>query len=513
MMDRRVFLGDLLRLAAVAAVVPNDWRVVFRPRFQDDPFVLGVASGDPRPGGITLWTRLAPEPLAPLGGLDRDRIVVSWEVAHDERFRRVVKRGRAAAVPELAYSVHVDVDGLEPDRWYFYRFTSGPATSDVGRLRTAPAVNATRPLTLAFASCQHYEQGLYTAYRHMADEEGDLVFHLGDYIYEGAPTDGHVRRHASPLCMGLADYRLRYAQYKTDEHLRAAHAARPWIVTWDDHEVANNYAGLIAADTTLTADVMRARRAAAYQAWWEHQPVRLPATSDWANLSITRTLNWGSLAQFWVLDTRQYRSDQACGDGNRQVPCGNWSDPARTMMGDRQEQWLLQGVGASRARWQMLANQVMMAPLDTMAGDGVRVSMDQWSGYPIARDRLLGELAKRAPNRTVVVTGDIHSNWVNELHSSFARPDAPVIAAEFVGTSISSGGNGSDQWAPFEGLRADNPHIKWQNSRRGYVSCTVTETEWRADYRTVSFVSEPGAPILTPASFRVRRGVAGIERV
>lgn len=157
------------------------------------------------------------------------------------------------------------------------------------------------------------------------------------------------RTHFSPLCMRLEDYRLRYSQYKSDEHLRAAHAARPWVVTWDDHEVSNNYAGLIAQDTTLTTDMMRARRAAAYRAWWEHQPVRLPASGDWSNLSITRTISWGSLAQFWVMDTRQFRSDQACGDGTKELPCGEWADPSRTMMGARQEKWMLDGISASRA--------------------------------------------------------------------------------------------------------------------------------------------------------------------
>ena len=513
MINRRVFVGDLVRLAALAAVVPNDWRVTRRPRLADDPFQLGIASGDPLPNGISLWTRLAPQPLDPTGGMAAQRVAVRWEVAHDQQFSKIVKRGTATAAPELAHSMHVDVDGLEPDRWYFYRFMANDATSETGRLRTAPAASATTPLKLAFASCQHYEQGLYTAYRHMANEDLDLVAHLGDYIYEGAPTPNRVRLHASPLCMTLADYRLRYSQYKTDADLRAAHVARPWIVTWDDHEVSNNYANLVAADTTLTTDVMRARRAAAYQAWYEHQAVRLPVTRDWANLSITRTLHWGSLAQFWVLDTRQYRSDQACDDGIKEVPCGNWADPSRTLMGGAQERWLLDGISGSHARWQVLANQVMMAPFDSKPGPGERVSMDQWSGYPVARDRLLGELAKRAPNRTVVITGDIHSNWVNELHSSFSTPDAPTIGAEFVGTSISSGGDGSDRPWVSDRMAADNAHVKWQNSRRGYVSCVVGPDEWRADYRTLEYVSRPDAPIQTPTSWRVRNGVAGIDRM
>jgi alkaline phosphatase D len=510
--NRRVFVGDLVRLAALAAVVPNDWRVTWRPRLPNDPFLLGVASGDPTASGFTLWTRLAPRPLEPLGGMNGERAAVRWEVAHDDRFTRIVRRGTATATPELAGSVHVDVDGLEPNRWYFYRFIAGSATSETGRARTTPPGGATTPLGLIFASCQHYEQGLYTAYRHMAKEDADLTLHLGDYIYEGAPIPNLVRQHFSPFCIRLEDYRLRYAQYKMDEHLRAAHAARPWIVTWDDHEVSDNYAGLIDSDTTVTTGVMRARRAAAYQAWWEHEPVRVPASRDWSTLSITRTISWGALAQLWVLDTRQYRSDQACGDRLQQVPCGDWADPSRTLMGHAQEKWLLDGLTASRARWQVLANQVMMAPFDNLPGPGVRVSMDQWSGYPVARDRLLGEIAKRAPNRTVVLTGDIHSNWVNELRSTFAVPNAPAIGAEFVGTSIASGGDGSDRSWASDALLADNPHLKWQNAQRGYVSCVVSAVEWRADYRTVPFVTRPGAPIVTASRWHLRNGVAGIER-
>jgi alkaline phosphatase D len=513
MVDRRVFIGDLVRLAALAAVVPNDWRVVRRASFADDPFQNGIASGDPHAGGMTLWTRLIPRPLEPDGGMTGARVAVRWEVAEDEQFANVVKRGTATATPELAYTVHVNVDGLRPDRWYFYRFMTGDATSPVGRTRTTPAANAVTPLRFAFASCQHYEQGLYTAYQHMAKEDLDLVAHLGDYIYEGPPIAGRVRAHTGPLLMNLGDYRARYALYKSDPHLRAAHAVAPWIVTWDDHEVANNYASLINGDTTVTPSMMRPRRADAYQAWWEHQPVRLPTTRNWIDLNITRRAQWGSVAQFSVIDTRQYRSDQACGDGTKPVPCGEWADSSRTLMGPRQEKWLFDGVSSSKAKWQVLANQIMVAPFDNLAGDGARTSMDQWSGYPIARDRLLGEIARRAPNRTVVLTGDIHSSWVNELKSSFARPDAPVVAAEFVGTSISSGGDGSDRNTVDGPLGADNPHVKWQNSRRGYVSCTVTPDEWRAEFKTVEFVMRPDAPIQTPTKWVLRNGVAGIEKV
>lgn len=511
-MLRRDFV-DLARYAALAAVIPNDWRVRLRPRFADDPFTLGIASGDPTPSGVMLWTRLATKPLEPDYGMAGVRTAVTWEVAEDESFAKVVQTGRATAAPELGHSVHVDVNGLAPDRWYFYRFTAGDAKSPVGRTRTAPADGANATLSLAFASCQHYEQGLFTAYQHMAKEPLDLVAHLGDYIYEYSAGTRGVRRHATNEIRTLEDYRIRYAQYKADPNLQAAHALCPWLVTWDDHEVDNNYADTVGENGMESVEQMRWRRAAAYQAWWENQPVRVPRATSWADLSIRRSVNWGTLARFWVLDTRQYRSDQACGDGNKVVPCGDWNDPSRTLMGRDQAQWLSAGLGASRAHWQVIAQQVMMAPFDDLKGPDQRVSMDQWSGYPVERDRLLGTIAKTAPNRTVVLSGDIHSNWVNELPASFTGKRGAPVAAEFVGTSIASGGDGSDTSALSATTAEENPHLKWQNNRRGYVACRVTAEGWRADYRTVAFVSKPDAPVTTASSWQVTRGRPGIEKI
>jgi len=512
-MRRRDFLSDVARYAALCAGTPALWRLTTQPSCGGAPFTLGVASGDPTPTGCVIWTRLAPDPFAPLGGMDGGRPVISWEVADDEGFTKVVQRGRYTCAPELGYSVHVDVDGLAPDRWYFYRFTLPDGASPVGRLRTTPAEGAVRPLDFAFVSCQHYEQGLFTAYEHLAAESLDLVAHLGDYIYETAAIDGRVRRHHAFEIVSLDDYRMRYAQYKLDPALQRAHERCPWIVTWDDHEVDNNYAGTAGENGWESDEQMRLRRAAAYQAWWEHMPVRVPRARSWADLSITRTANWGALARFWVCDTRQYRSDQACGDGNRVVPCGEWQDPSRTLLGAEQERWLLNGLGASRATWQVLAQQVMVGPLDSRPGGDVQHSMDQWSGYPAARERLLSAIAQRASGRTVVITGDIHANFVNELHAGFDRPGRPVVAAEFVGTSLSSSGDG---WATYQGwerMQPENPHIKWHNAQRGYVRCRVTPDEWRADYRIVPYVTRPGAPVETATSWRVQHGRPGIERV
>lgn len=521
-MERRDFVRDLARYAALAAGVPTLWRVSGRPRLIDDPFALGVAAGDPTPAGGVLWTRLAPRPLEPEGGMDGQRVVVGWEVAADEGFQRVVQRGRVTAAPELSYSVHVDVDGLAPDRWYHYRFTAGDAVSPVGRLRTTPAAGATSPLRFAFASCQHYEAGHFTAYAHMAREELDLVAHLGDYIYEygaaaaGAP--GRVRRHVGGEIRTLDDYRRRYAQYKSDPALMAAHARCPWVVTWDDHEVDNNYAGLVGENDWESEEQMRARRAAAYQAWWEHMPVRVPRARSWAELDIARAVAWGALARLWVLDTRQHRSDQACGDGVRVVPCGTgvgaWNDPARTMLGARQERWLLDGLGASRSRWQVLAQQVMVAPFDVEPDDATRLSMDTWTGYPAARRRLLDAVAERARHRTVVLTGDIHSHWVNELHADLRAREGPGVAAEFVTSSISSGGDGTDRWAQVtDAALTAQPQVRWHSARRGYVSCTVEAGAWTSEYRVVPYVSRPDAPLETPTRWRLSHGQGGLTLV
>ncbi len=509
-MLRRDFL-ELTRFAALAAVIPNDWRVRHRPRFADDPFALGVASGDPTPSGMVLWTRLAPRPLEPGYGMAGVRTAVDWEVADDEAFTTIVQRGRATAAPELGHSVHIEVQGLAPDRWYFYRFQSGDARSPVGRTRTMPAEGALTPLRFGVAGCQHFEQGLFTAYQHLAQETLDLLVHTGDYIYEYSPIEGRVRRHATEEIRTVEEYRVRYAQYKADRLLQAAHARYPWLVTWDDHEVDNNYAGEIGENGMESTEQMRARRAAGYQAWWENQPVRVPRARSWADLAIHRSVAWGALARFWVLDTRQHRADQACGDGSRVVPCGEWADPARTVLGAAQEDWLVEGLARSRAGWQVLAQQIMMAPFDAAPGADAQVSMDQWSGYPAARDRLLGAVAQHAPNRTVVLTGDIHSSWVNELPAGFGGSRGAPVAAEFVGTSISSGGDGVDQPPNVTRQLGENPHLKWQNSRRGYLRCAVTPEAWTSDFRTVPFVTRPDAPVQTASSWRLDRGRPGIQ--
>jgi len=481
------------------------------------PFTLGVASGDPLPRGVVLWTRLARDPFNG-GGTGTRGVAVKWEIAADERFRRVVKRGTTLAGPELGYSVHVEVQGLRPARTYWYRFKAEGVISPVGRTRTAPeAGSSPRSLNFAFASCQQWQVGYYTAYRHMAEQDLDLVVHLGDYIYEGNHTTT-VRPEAPPEPvraepMDLASYRNRYALYKLDADLQAAHAAFPFIVTWDDHEVENNYASDISqVDTEPDQDpaVFLRRRAAAYRAWYEHMPVRsalLPAGPD---LLGYRRLRFGDLAEFNVLDTRQYRSDQACG-GGLTPPCDEIADPARTITGSEQESWLLDGLAASRSRWKVLAQQVFVAQLDIAPGPDVLINTDGWDGYPFSRDRLLGHIADQAVSDVVVLTGDIHSSWVNDLKADFADPASATLATEFVGTSISSDGDGSD--TGIDALLPGNPHIKFFSQRRGFVQCELTRRQWRTDFQEVPYVSTPGAPLVTKASFVVESGRAGAEQI
>jgi alkaline phosphatase D len=475
-----------------------------RPRFAADPFTLGVASGEPAPDGVVLWTRLAPDPLNG-GGMPPEDVTVRWEVAKDEKMRQVVKSGTAVAPAALGHSVHVELSGLEPARWYWYRFTAGDAQSPVGRTRTAPAAGAAaRQLRLAFASCQNWPAGYFTAYRHMAAEELDLVVHLGDYIYEGGVGNGDgPRKHNGPEITSLQDYRNRYALYKSDPDLQAAHAAFPFVVTWDDHEVENNYANLARANRTPPGD-FKARRAAAYQAYYEHQPLRRSSLPMGADMQLFRRLSFGNLAEFHVLDTRQYRTKQPKQDDRR--------DPAGTITGPTQEKWLTDGLAASRAHWNVLAQQVFLAQRDLEAGPAHRFSTDAWDGYVASRDRLLAFLGERKPSNPVVLTGDVHANWVADLKADFDDSKSATLGTEFVGTSISSGGDGTEAMPANEAALAENPHIKFHNRQRGYVRCTVTPEKWTSDYRVVPYVRKPGAPVTTRATFVVEDGKPGVQR-
>jgi alkaline phosphatase D len=404
------------------------------PRFAGNPFTLGVASGDPLASAVVIWTRLASDPLHG-GGMTAASVEVDWQVAVDERLQQVVRRGTALAHPDFAHAVHVDVEGLEPGRWYWYRFAVGSHLSPVGRMKTAPVAAGLDRLRFAFASCAHWEHGYFTAYRHMASEDLDFVLHLGDYIYEyssagTALAERRPRLQPPGLAKTLADYRTLHALYKTDPDLQAAHAAAPWIVTWDDHEVQNDYANGSGQERTPPALFLQ-QRAAAYQAYWEHMPLRLAQRPAGPDVRLYRRFDFGDLVQLSVTDGRQYRSPLPCprlppAKNNARVvdveDCPDHLDEARSMLGPAQERWLLDGLGRSQAQWNVIGQQVLMARLDQKPGPGRAIWTESWDAFPAARRRLLGFLAERRIANPVVLSGDIHSFWADDLLADFDQP-------------------------------------------------------------------------------------------
>ncbi len=527
--DRRTFVK--LSGASAAALVfgfgPYTERAVAQlGEFSEDPFGIGVASGDPSPDGIVLWTRLTPYRLD--GDEDPElpntTVPLRWELATDENFSNVVRSGTVDARPELAHSVHIEVGGLDAGREYFYRFKAQQETSPVGRTRTAPARGSSLDqLTFAVASCQMYEHGYYHAYRDMVEQaqsggrDLDLVVHLGDYIYEYPPPpdpeayyseDGNVRRHVPNSETNLlAEYRRRHGQYKSDEDLQDAHRLFPWIVTWDDHEVENNYADEV-SERDSSPEKFLERRAAAYQAYYEHMPLRRRSIPRGPDMLLYRRFTYGDLARFYVMDTRQYRDDQANGDG-LDPPDKQTRNPRRTITGDAQERWLKDGLVASGATWDVLAQQVFFSKLDLRPGPGKLYNMDQWDGYEGQRDRLVEFFAQRNVRNPVVLTGDIHTNWANDIKRNFDEPDSRTVGTEYVGTSITSQGNGSGATST---EFPDNPHIKFFNEDRGYLRCTLTPQEWTTEYRVVKVVNQPVfQPAVTLATFVTEAGNPGAQ--
>ncbi|WAC54690.1 alkaline phosphatase D family protein [Gordonia sp. SL306] len=498
-MTRRRFLtwtGVAGGLAVIPGLLGDTPASSGTPRLGDHLFTLGVASGDPLPDGVVLWTRLARNPLARGGGMGASPIPVEWELATDEAMRRVVRRGRAPATAGNGHSIHIDVRGLEPAREYFFRFRAAGDISEIGRTRTAPAGPA-GALTFAFASCQSWADGHYVAYADMASQAPDVVFHLGDYIYEkpipgngGRRRTGAMPESAHREAMDLDDYRDRYALYKLDPHLREIHRTSPFITVFDDHEVDNNWAATIPEDDQpIPAFLLR--RARGLRAWWENTPVRVAQQPHGADIRAYRRFGFGDLVEFNVLDTRTFRRDQANGDDDT-AQNGTTADPRRTITGAAQERWLLDGFSRSGHRWNVLAHQTTIADL-AHAENGVReVSMDGWSGYEASRARVLDGARRRGVTNLVSIVGDIHRNAVSELRSTYRR-ESPAVGVELAGTSISSGGDGEDSDATDRAIKAASPHVRFGNAQRGYVLNRLRPDRWEAEYRVADSIGAPSA--------------------
>jgi alkaline phosphatase D len=518
---RQVIAGAASLVAAPAIICPA---FAQGRRWLVDPFSLGVAAGAPRPDGFVLWTRLAPDPLSANpstpGGMTGGDIEVDYEIAADEGMRDVVRRGTAVADAAFAWSVHADITGLKPGRPYWYRFFSGDAASRAGRAMTSiPAGTPVERLRFGFVSCANYERGYFSAYRHLADENPDMVLFLGDYFYEyveqNKPT---VRTHSDGIeAATLPTYRNRYAQYRLDPDLQRLHAVSPSLVTWDDHEVSNDYAGKWSQFNDEPELFLR-RRAAAYQAFYEHMPVRpILSRPDGPVMRVYDRFTFGNLLEISMIDGRQYRSREACyappgklrGHLETDVNCPERREEGRTMLGFAQEQWLGLGLARSKTTWNVIAQDVLMAELREKMPDGnFGYWTDDWDGYPAGRRRLLAQIAKTKVANPVVIGGDIHAFFANDLRVDFDDPNSPVVAAEFVGTSITSDGPPHDLIA---GALPDNPHVHFFESRkRGYVSVDVEAKQMTARMRAVSDVVDPKATVSTLKTFAVENGRPGL---
>jgi alkaline phosphatase D len=518
--NRRSFLVTGAAVGAVAAwpAVASASASSRSAALPSDPFTLGVASGDPDHEGFVLWTRLALAPVAEdgLGGMPDRTYPVHWELATDERFQRVVRRGTATAKPSSAHSVHVELDGLAPGRHYWYRFRIEGYVSPVGRTRTAPEPNSYGPaLAMAFVSCSQFEHGYFTAYRRLAEEEPDLILHLGDYQYEYKKggyviPGGNIRDHDGPETETLANYRQRHGQYKADADLQAAHAAAPWAVVWDDHEVDNNWADEVPERPEVPQPNFLARRAAAFQAYYENMPLRRTSVPKGIDMQLYRRIRWGKLANFHMLDTRQYRDDQGCGDGYRDCPAA--IDPNRSITGPEQERWLIDGFRRSRARWDILGQQVFFAQRDNNAGPAKITSQDGWDGYVASRQRITKGWVDARVRNPIVLTGDVHAHWASELKLDYDDPTSKTVGAELVASSITTGGNGTDSDPARHPFLAINPHLKFYNNQRGYVLTRLDRDEMKADFKVLAQVATPGAEAYTKATYVIEDGVPGLNQ-
>ncbi|MEU7005991.1 alkaline phosphatase D family protein [Streptomyces sp. NPDC046332] len=500
-------------------------------------FLHGVASGDPLPDGVLLWTRVTPTSDATPGSGRGPAVTVGWEVAEDRDFARTVARGTLTATAASDHTVKVDVRGLRPATAHWFRFTAGDTVSPVGRTRTTPATDAATPgVRFGVVSCANWEAGHFSAYRHLAARADlDAILHLGDYIYEYAagsyPEAAYSVRQHEPKheIVSLADYRLRHATYKTDADLQALHAAHPVIAIWDDHEVANDaWSGGAENHTPGAEGEWAGRVAAAKQAYFEWMPVRASTEG-----TVYRRLRFGKLADLHLLDLRSFRSQQA------RIGSGTVDDPERTITGRAQLDWLKSGLASSDATWKLVGTSVMISPvafgslpaqllgpLAELLGlpkEGLAINVDQWDGYTDDRKELLAHLTQRSVRNTVFLTGDIHMAWATDVPVKAATyPLSQSAATEFVVTSVTSDNiddllhvaPGTLSVVAAGAIKAANRHVKWVDmDNHGYGVLDVTAEHSQMDYYTVSDKTKPDATTAWARSYRTKNGTQRVERV
>ena len=482
------------------------------------PFSLGVASGDPDDRSVVLWTRL----IGAAGELPEQ---VALDVANDPEFTDLVHSDLYDAPAGYGNSVHALVEGLDPDRWYFYRFRVGSEVSTAGRTRTLPSVG-TADLQFGFSSCQNWESGTYAAHGHLANERLDFFVWLGDYIYEYGPNDQGVvgstgaRVHDSPEATDLAGYRDRYSLYRSDPLLQAHHASHPWFVTWDDHEVDNNHAGLSTQDGQ-DETAFAQRRFDAHQAWWEHMPVRVGPPTPNEPFVINRTARWGDLATLCLLDGRQFRDPQptdgddvdlgtASSFGVQQLgPTARSAD--QSMLGIDQREWLLDTIEKSETNWTVLANQVMMHGLNAFPGDVPSINPDSWDGY-FGERQLILQAVDAADTDVVVLTGDFHAASVGDLRPDPFDADGPIVATEFMAPAISS--RFPDALRPLIPFAlALNPQVRHFDPSNGFMVCAVSADRWVTTLHTLDDVTMESSAVSNVGSFTVERGTPGVAEI
>lgn len=516
-LSRRSFLNRASAALLYSTAIPLAAKPIENPSLFDYPFKLGVASGDPLPDGFVLWTRLAPAPYDDTA-LPPAPILVEWEVARDERMRKIVRRGKTFAKPRFAHSVHVEINGLEPATEYFYRFRCAGEVSPIGRTRTISRTGSPlERLRFAQVSCQSIHDGYYAAYRDITEQEIDFVLHLGDYVYE-SDYIADVRRIPIPEPKTLGEYRALHARYKQDPYLQKAHRHAPWLMIWDDHEVTNDHGGSYSEEST-DPEVNRRRRIAGYQAYYEHMPLRLRVAPQNDTFRLYQRTVFGDLLQLDLLDFRQYRDTPACLKDDRykerlisKTSCPASYSSQRTGLGWEQEKWFTKGFGYSGAKWSAFGQTTVFAPFDLSEEPGIQGEQDGWEGFAASRDRILAAIERRAPANPVSLGGDIHAYYAGSVHTDPYDFNSPPLVSELVCTSLTSGGGGLERLQKTHKILSAYPHDSYfENRYRGYLLNTVTPDSWSAECRNVVNLQDPESKLISAKTLTIESGKVGVR--